>query len=71
VLADLADFCSTSRAFARLLFELTEDGRLSDRVRRMLPVQAHLPSILQNLAELQRLKELHEEDLRRMDQMGY
>ena len=71
VLADLADFCSTSRAFARLLFELSKDGQLSDRVIRMLPVQAHLPAILQHLAELQRLQELHEADLRRMDQMGY
>ena len=72
VFADLADFCpaSSQRAFSRLLFELSENGQLPDRVLRMLP-QAHLPAILPELAEWQRLKELHEEDLRRMDQMGY
>ena len=72
VFADLADFCppSSQRAFSRLLFELSENGQLPNRVLRMLP-QAHLPAILQHLAELQNLKVLHEEDLRRMDQMGY
>lgn len=73
VLVDLAEFCqdSSQSAFSRLLFELCENGQLPKQVVRMAPVQAHLPAILQHLAELQRLKELREEDMRRMDQMGY
>ena len=69
VLAELSEFCGND--FARLLYELSEYGPLTDGVLGLLPAGAHLPAVQQQLAELHRLKQLEEEALRRMDQMGY
>jgi len=72
VLADLADFCSNlPGSFSRLLFELCEGGPLPDRVHQMLPVLGRTSRVLEELAELHRRALLQEEELRRMDQMGY